>query len=238
MSHISSSSYIKFLKNSGINTFLQNKPKNLYEKDKIQNIPQIPGRIEEVKTIEDLNIFIKKSNIYNLNKQDKSFSTNDGNETADIMLIGDYPEANSNKIFKFFSDQSGQLLNKMLNAINLEKKDIYLTNIIPWINSTKQSPTNEEILKCLPFVQRHIEIISPKIIILLGEIAAKAVLNSNLEISKMRGKWHEYKSINFSKKNSILATYHPNFLLKNQSYKKYAWEDLKMLQKKLLDTNE
>ena len=238
MSHLSSISYIKFLKNSGINTFLQNKPKNLYETNKIQNILGIPKEIKEVNSIKDLNRFIKNSNIYNLKKQAKSFIISDGNEKSDIMIIGDYPEASNNKLFKPFANQSEQLLNKMLNAINLKKTDVYLTNVIPWICSDKKTPTNEEILGCLPFIQRHIEIISPKIIILLGSIAAKMILNSNLEISKMRGKWHEYKSINFSKKNLMLVTYHPNFLLNNPSYKKHAWEDLKMLKKKLINAYE
>jgi len=237
MSQISTTSYIKLLKNSGINSFLQDKPNNLYETKIIQNNSQASKQIEDINSIEDLKIFIKNSSICSLKKNAKSSVFNDGNQKAKIMIIGDLPEPDDDKIGIPFSGKSGQLLEKMLNAIKLKKEDVYLTNVIPWITPGGRIPTNGEILECLPFVQRHIEIISPKIIILLGDVAAKAILNSNLKISELRGKWHEYKSINFNKKNSILVTYHPTFLLNNQHYKKNTWEDLKMLKIKIIDEN-
>ena len=119
----------------------------------------------------------------------------------------------------------------MLAAINLQREDVYITNVIPWRPPNNRTPTSEEILQCLPYLQKHIEIIKPNFLLLLGATAAKAVLSTPLPISKLRNKWHIYTSINLSIKIKTLVSYHPAFLLRSPASKKEAWKDLQFLQK-------
>ena len=149
------------------------------------------------------------------------------------MLIGEAPGKDEDKLGKPFIGAAGQLLDKMLHSINLNRDKVYITNIIPWRPPENRTPNSEEILQCLPFIQKHIEIIKPKIILLLGGTASKAILTSEIGIMKLRGKWYEYKSLNLEKPISVLATFHPAFLLRSPAFKKDSWEDLKMLKSKI-----
>jgi len=129
--------------------------------------------------------------------------------------------------------RAGQLLNKMLSAINLDRKDIYITNVVPWRPPQNRTPTDQEILEFLPYLQRQIEIIKPKILYILGTTAAKAILSTPQSLGKLRGKWYEYKTISLESTIDVLVSYHPAFLLRSPNYKKEAWSDLQMLQTKL-----
>ena len=225
-------SYIVFLKKSGIGSFLQEKPRNFY----IPNSKKMNSRslkIENISNVDELEFFIKQSSICDLKNHAKHTVIGDGNTRADIMLIGEAPGAEEDKIGKPFVGSAGQLLNKMLSAINLDRNKVYITNVIPWRPPNNRTPSNEEILQCLPFLQKHIELIKPKLIVLLGAIAAKSVLSTPLGISKLRGHWHEYKSLHLNKSILCLATYHPAFLLRSPGFKKIVWEDLQKLQKKI-----
>jgi len=237
MSEISTYSYLKLLKNSGISSFLKNEPNNLYEVNKIDNNQKSISSISNIKTIRDLEIFIKNSNTCELKKNAKSTVIGDGNENSKIMIIGEAPGADEDKLGKPFVGAAGMLLNKMLNAINLIRENVYITNVVPWRPPNNRTPNNEEIMACLPFIQKHIEIIKPKLILLLGTTAAKTILNSNLSISKLRGKWHEYKSYNQKEVSYCLVTYHPAFLLRSPENKKISWEDLKLFKKRIIDEN-
>ena len=147
------------------------------------------------------------------------------------MIIGEAPGREEDEQGKPFVGQAGQLLNKMLAAINLQREHVYITNVIPWRPPNNRTPTSEEILQCLPYLQKHIEIIKPNFLLLLGATAAKAVLSTHLPISKLRNKWHTYTSINLSIKIKTLVSYHPAFLLRSPASKKEAWKDLQFLQK-------
>ena len=149
------------------------------------------------------------------------------------MIIGEAPGREEDEQGKPFVGQAGQLLNKMLAAINLQRENVYITNVVPWRPPNNRTPTSEEILQCLPYLQKHIEIIKPNFLLLLGATAAKAILSTPLSISKLRNKWHIYTSINLSIKIKTLVSYHPAFLLRSPNFKKEAWSDLQMLQKKL-----
>ena len=231
MTNISINSYIKFLKNIGIYSFLQDQPNNYFNINANKGLNKNLNTIKEIKSIEDLKSYIKKSEICNLKKTAINTVVGDGNENANIMLIGEAPGAEEDKVGKPFVGAAGILLNKMLNAIDLKREDIYITNIIPWRPPNNRTPTNDEILQCLPFVQKIIEIVKPNFILLLGTTSAKAILNSNLSIAKLRGEWHEYKSINHKEKVNCLVTYHPAFLLRSPNYKKESWKDLQEFQR-------
>ena len=225
-------SYIVFLKKSGIGSFLQEKPRDFYIPDS-KKMNSLTLKIGNISSVDELEFFIKQSNICDLKNHAKHTVIGDGNTQADIMLIGEAPGVEEDKIGKPFVGAAGQLLNKMLSAINLDRNKVYITNVIPWRPPNNRTPSNEEILQCLPFLQKHIELIKPKLIVLLGAIAAKSVLSTPLGISKLRGHWHEYKSLHLNESILCLATYHPAFLLRSPGFKKIVWEDLQKLQKKI-----
>ena len=232
MSHNSNILYLNFIKNAGISYFLQEKP-NCYYKIKDNKIKDIAiNDISEITNLENLNLFINKSHKLKNNKFIDKVIIGEGYKKAKILIIGEFSEEEDRQI-KPFKAESKKLLNKMLNAINLKIDETYLANIIPTIVENKNKVDNKIILEYLPFIQRQIEIINPKIIILMGSLAAKAILNSNLKIDKLRGSWHKYKSINLSQAIDCLVTYHPNHLLKFPKDKSYSWDDLKLIKIKL-----
>ncbi len=149
------------------------------------------------------------------------------------MFIGEAPGRDEDEQGIPFVGRAGQLLNKMLSAINLKRDAVYITNVVNWRPPDNRTPTDEEILEFLPFLQRQIDIVNPEYIFLLGGVAAKAILSTPLSLGKLRGKWHEYKSLQLNKTIFTIASYHPAFLLRSPQYKKASWEDLQMLQKKL-----
>ena len=157
----------------------------------------------------------------------------DGNVQSKLMIIGEAAGKEEDEKGLPFVGSAGQLLNKMLSAIQLERKNIYITNTIPWKLTQNRAPTDQEILEFLPFLQRQIEIIKPKFIYLLGTIAAKAILSTPLSLDELRAKWHEYKSVNMDTSVKVLVSYHPFTLLQSPKLKKEAWGDLQMLQKEL-----
>ena len=112
------------------------------------------------------------------------------------MLIGEAPGRDEDEQGIPFVGRAGQLLNKMLLAINLQREDVYITNVVNWRPAENRTPNDDEILEFLPFLQKQIDIIKPKFIFLLGGVAAKAILSTPLTLGKLRGKWHEYKSLN------------------------------------------
>ncbi len=236
MSINSNFSYLFFLKDSGVNNFLQNSPNKQYKAAK-NNAPldrvSHPNNIRNIESLNQLERFVKTSNNCPLKNQALNTVFADGNPSSKIMLIGEAPGAEEDKLGKPFVGAAGQLLNKMLAAINLDRNSVYITNIVPWRPPSNRAPSTEEILQCLPFIQKHIEIIQPTILVLLGGTATKAILATTHGITKLRGKWYEYNSLNIKESIPTMAMYHPAFLLRSPGHKKEAWEDLQKIQKKL-----
>ena len=157
----------------------------------------------------------------------------DGNLNSKIMIIGEGPGANEDKEGVPFVGRAGQLLDKMLESINLNRKNVYITNVVNYRPPENRKPTDEEIKRYLPYLTRHIEIISPKILVLLGSTALNTIIGSEIVISKARGKWVEKKIGNT--KLLIIASFHPAFLMRQPDQKKMAWIDLKMIKKKITE---
>ena len=146
------------------------------------------------------------------------------------MFVGEAPGANEDLEGLPFVGRAGQLLDKMLSAINLDRKKVYISNIINYRPPENRKPTEKEIKRYLPFISKHIEIINPKILVLLGSTAMNALIDGDTVISKMRGKWIEKK---FGKcKTSVIITFHPAFLMRQPAQKKLSWIDLKMIRDK------
>ena len=164
----------------------------------------------------------------------KNYATNmvfsDGNPKSNIMLIGEAPGANEDTEGLPFVGRAGALLDKMLAAINLNRKKVYISNIINYRPPENRRPTDEEIGRYLPFITKHIEIINPKILVLLGSTAMNALIGNENVISKMRGKWIEKKFGDC--KTSVIITFHPAFLMRQPAQKKMPWIDLKMIRDK------
>ena len=224
---------LEFIVNSGVNYFLQDSPRNWFENEKKSELynPNINAGDKKMKiddVIKDL-----KDHKSNLQKTAKNLVVYDGNLNAKVMLIGEAPGRDEDRQGSPFVGRAGQLLNKMVLAINLQREDVYITNVVNWRPPDNRTPNDEEILEFLPFLQRQIDIVKPKFIFLLGGVAAKAILSTPLALGKLRGKWHEYKSLNLDGSIPTIASYHPAFLLRSPQHKKHSWEDLQMLQEKL-----
>ncbi len=165
-----------------------------------------------------------------LKTQANNIVFSDGNAKSKIMLIGEAPGENEDKEGLPFVGRAGQLLDKMLSAIDLDRNKVYISNIINYRPPNNRRPTEEEINRYLPFITKHIEIINPKILVLLGSTAMNALVGKQIVISKMRGKWIEKKF--GSCKTNIIITFHPAFLMRQPAQKKMAWIDLKMIREK------
>lgn len=144
-----------------------------------------------------------------------------GNPHADILLLGEAPGAEEDRQGLPFVGQSGQLLDKILEAVNLDRTKVYITNILPWRPPGNRTPTNDEVLLFRPYVLRHIELIHPKIVVCLGGTAAKALLQTTEGIMRLRGRWQTVPGIDAK----ILATFHPAYLLRSPGQKREAWHD-------------
>ncbi len=165
-----------------------------------------------------------------LKKKAKNLVFCDGNPKSKIMLIGEAPGASEDEEGLPFVGRAGVLLDKMLTSINLDRKKVYISNIVNYRPPDNRRPTEEEVKRYLPFITRHIEIIDPKILVLLGSTAMNALIGNEMVISKMRGKWLE-KKIGCCK-TSVIITFHPAFLMRQPAQKKMAWIDLKMIRDK------
>ena len=154
----------------------------------------------------------------------------DGNINSKIMIIGEGPGANEDAEGKPFVGRAGKLLDKMLTAIQLDRNKVYISNVVNYRPPSNRKPTENEIKRYLPYLKSHIEIINPKILVLLGSTALNALIGHEVVISKARGKWVQKE---IGKTNLwIVASFHPAFLMRQPEQKKLAWADLKMIREK------
>jgi len=158
----------------------------------------------------------------------------DGNPEAALMVIGEAPGQEEDRAGRPFVGKSGQLLDRMLASIGFSRDtNAYITNVLPWRPLENRKPTPDEVAVCLPFVARHIELVDPQVILLLGGAAASAILARNDGINRLRGRWSEYCSPGLSRPVATLATFHPAYLLRTPDAKRGVWRDLLMVKKRL-----
>jgi DNA polymerase len=150
----------------------------------------------------------------------------DGNPHAQIVFVGEAPGADEDEQGLPFVGRAGQLLTDIIvKGMKLERKDVYICNILKCRPPGNRNPLPDEICKCEPFLKKQLQIISPKIICALGTFAAQTLLKTDIPISALRGRFHSYEGI------KLMPTYHPAYLLRNQSAKKPVWEDVQMIMK-------
>ena len=220
----SSIKLIKYYKLINHNLIYNNKAINRYKKDNFEISADIAENLER----------LKKSIGAIKNCSLKSSATNivfsDGNPKSKIMLVGEAPGSNEDQEGLPFVGRAGALLDKMLDSINLNRKNVYISNIVNYRPPENRRPTDKEVNRYMPFIKKHIEIINPKILVLLGSTAMNALIGNDIVISKARGKWidKEFGSC----KTSVIITFHPAFLMRQPAQKKMAWIDLKMIRHK------
>jgi DNA polymerase len=155
----------------------------------------------------------------------------DGNPASRILFIGEAPGQEEDRIGLPFVGRAGKLLDKMLAAIELDRSRAYITNVLNWRPPQNRDPSPEEAAMCLPFLRRHIELVNPGIIVLLGAVAARHVLGFSEGIMKLRGRWLEYRVGDVM--IPVMATLHPAYLLRQPAHKKLAWRDLQAAENKM-----
>jgi len=171
---------------------------------------------------------LKKSMLkFNKNFPGKNLVFSDGNIDANIMIIGEAPGRTEDKLQKPFVGRAGKLLDNLLETINLDRSKVYITNVLNYRPDKNRRPTSEEINQFKKLLFKHIVIIRPKCLLLLGATAAKAVLNYIGPFSQVRGKWRKIKIINYY--FDILTTFHPAFLLRQPLKRKYVLKDFFLL---------
>ena len=160
----------------------------------------------------------------------------DGNPSSKIMLIGEAPGQTEDMEGIPFCGRSGKLLDKMLLSIGLDRTKVYITNTVFWRPPGNRKPTQEETDLCKPFVEYHIKLVDPKLIILVGGTAASSVLGVDTGISRLRGKIYQYKNQYINRHIDATAIFHPAYLLRQPGQKKVAWQDLQFI-KEYIDAN-
>jgi DNA polymerase len=149
-----------------------------------------------------------------------------GNPNADLMIIGEAPGYNEDQQGEPFVGEAGQLLDKIMEAINLNREEIYIANILKHRPPNNRDPKHEERQRSLPYLLRQIELIDPKLILCVGRISATTLMGEDTSLSKLRGKFHTFNN------RELMATYHPAALLRNSQWKRPTWEDVQKLRKR------
>jgi DNA polymerase len=157
----------------------------------------------------------------------------DGNPDAGLMLIGEGPGAEEDRAGKPFVGPSGQFLDRMLASIGLDRTKLLITNLIPWRPPGNRNPTDTEVATCLPFLLRHVALVRPKRLVLLGALAAKAVLNETAGIRRLRGRWVPASIAGVEEPIPTLPMLHPAYLLRTPGAKREAWADMLTLRRTL-----
>jgi uracil-DNA glycosylase len=148
-----------------------------------------------------------------------------GNPRADLVFVGEAPGAQEDRQGHPFVGKAGDLLTRIIAAIELTRAEVYITNIVKCRPPHNRDPEPDEVATCEPFLEQQLTCIQPKVICALGRWAAQTLLKTSTPISKLRGRWHEYQGI------PVMPTYHPAYLLRNPQDKRLVWEDVQQVQK-------
>jgi uracil-DNA glycosylase, family 4 len=210
-----------------IEYIFENKPINRFKtKPKVEDasikLNELKKEIENIENCE-------------LKKNASKIVFSDGDYKSKIMIVGEGPGQKEDQEGKPFVGDAGILLNKMLKSINIDRKKIYITNVVNFRPPNNRKPEPSEISKYSNFLRKHIAIIDPKILILMGSTAMESLFGSNIKITKERGSW---KDIIINNKTYLcMITFHPAYLLRQPENKKFSWTDLKKIRKKIDQLN-
>ena len=206
-----------------LDDFYENKPINRLKKaeikeNKFENLQNLKKLIENIKDCK-------------LKDNANKIVFSDGDFNSPIMFVGEGPGQIEDDTGKPFMGEAGLLFNKMLKAINMNRNKIYITNIFNYKLPNNRQPEKSEINRYAEFLKKHISIINPEILILMGSTAMESILGTNIKISQIRGDWKEI--IINNKTFKVMVTFHPAYLLRRPEQKKYSWIDLKKIKEKM-----
>lgn len=187
----------------------------------IESARELAGKANN---LEELRAAISGFEGCNLRYSAKNTVFADGNPDARVMLVGEAPGRDEDIQGLPFVGRSGQLLDRMLASISLDRGSVYISNVISWRPPGNRTPTPQETEICRPFIERHIELAGPEILVMLGGASAKTLLNTSDGILKLRGKWRKYRS--GQREIDAIAMLHPAYLLRQPAQKNLAWQDL------------
>jgi len=213
----------EFIDQNDIGFTFSDKPINRFKtkpalEDKVSLLANLKKDIQNIKNCE-------------LKGSAKKLVFSDGNFDSKIMVVGEGPGQKEDELGKPFVGDAGLLLNKMLNAININREDIYITNVVNYRPPNNRKPEPAEIIRYSEYLRKHISIINPKILILMGSTAMESLFGAKIKISKERGNW---KDVIIGDKTFLtMITFHPAYLLRQPDQKKYSWSDLKEIRKKI-----
>lgn len=206
-------------------------PLNAVPQDAVAQAENARAIAKSCETLEDLKNALARFDSCALKSTAKNLVFADGNPDAQIMLVGEAPGRDEDIEGKPFVGEAGHLLDRMLASINLDRSNTYITNMLPWRPPGNRPPTPAELAMCAPFVERHIELIAPKILLLVGAVSAKHLLGSANGIMQLRGNWSTVKLGRLE--IPALPLFHPGYLLRQPAQKRLAWRDLLAFQAKL-----
>lgn len=196
----------------------------LFDHDKSNDIYH---QIDKCNTLEELEELCQKADELHTDLEGTQLVFGVGNPNADLMIIGEAPGAEEDKQGEPFVGKAGQLLDKILDAINFKREDVYIANILKHRPPNNRNPKPEERERSLPFLLRQIDLIDPKLILSVGKVSAQTLLDKKSSLSSMRGQFHTFRG-----KYELLATYHPAALLRHAKWKRPTWEDVQLLRKR------
>ncbi len=210
------------------------------QNDKYEHIDSEEYRLaldlaNRVKDLQELKEAVSKFDGCEIKKTAINTVFSDGNPNASIMLIGEAPGANEDKYGIPFCGQSGILLDSILLSLALTRKEVYITNTVFWRPPGNRRPTTKEIAICKPFVEKHIALVNPKLIILVGSTAVEALLQVNVPITSLRGRDFQYKNDYLTNDINLAVIFHPSYLLRQPLQKKAMWSDMIKIKKKFLE---
>ena len=201
---------------------------NSYKKEE-PIVPAFPSELwTKTKSLDELNNAINTCMKCSLGETRIKFVFGVGNPKAEVVVVGEAPGADEDEKGEPFVGRAGQLLNKILEAVQLKREEVFICNILKCRPPNNRDPQTEEIDCCEPYLWKQLEIIKPKIILCAGRIAGQSLLKTNASLTLLRGKVHDYRGI------PLMVTYHPAALLRNPNWKRPCWEDMQQF-KKLYD---
>ena len=189
----------------------------------------IPGAIEKLDSLDEIAKKVHKCTSCPLYETATRGVPGEGNPKAKLVCVGEAPGAKEDETGRPFVGQAGQLLNKILAAIDLNREDVFICNVLKHRPPGNRNPRPEEVEACSPYLIRQLELIKPKVILALGTFAAQTLLDTKLSIGKLRGQVHRYYGV------PLVVTYHPAALLRNPGWKRPTWEDVQ-LARRILDS--
>lgn len=195
-------------------------------------VPSGPSLFEAVNKIENDTLPLIRENLGDctrcrLHKTRKKIVFGDGNPKAQLVFVGEGPGADEDAQGLPFVGRAGKLLTQMIEAMGLQRKDVYICNVVKCRPPENRQPEKDEVTECSPFLLRQIDTIAPKVIVCLGSTAAQTILQTNRGISHFRGEWLEFRG------RKLMATYHPAYLLRNPAAKSEVWKDLQKVMAEL-----